>query len=279
MRNLIFIFSLLVSVAFFACNSSNQKSQSNSTDSTDIENPDTIVYSMENYRLESQVETNVTDTMGKTYYQVSYPKFDETTMGELNLYLESRLAFIYPDTSSTSIEEAATAFIKNFDDFQKEDVHSPFPWYTNTEVYVPVNTPRYLGLEVRTDNYTGGAHGSHGILFTNYDLQENREIKLDEVIVAGKMDTLTQLAETIFLENEKQARGEDTPISSFFFEDDQFILNDNFLLKKDSILFLYNIYEIKPYSDGITKLAIPYTQINDLLSPKAKELISQHSQL
>ncbi|MFB5946539.1 DUF3298 and DUF4163 domain-containing protein [Albibacterium profundi] len=269
----------LATVTLFACNSPQQNNEADSTESVDSTAVDTIAYTRENYRLESQIETETTDSMGKTYYQVSYPKFDEGSLGELNHYLESRLSFIYPDTSSETIEEAAKEFISEYDNFQKEAVHSPFPWYTNTEVYVPINTPLYLGLEVRTDNYTGGAHGSYGVLFTNYDLNEKREIALNEIIAEGKMDSLTHIAETIFLENEKKARGEDTPISSFFFEDNTFSLNDNFLLKKDSLLFLYNIYEIKPYSDGITELTIPYTQIENLLTPKAKELISQHSKL
>ncbi|WP_165438725.1 DUF3298 and DUF4163 domain-containing protein [Albibacterium indicum] len=269
----------LAAITLFACNQSQQNTDSTSAKTADSAATDTIAYTIEDYRLESEVETEVTDTMGKTYYQVRYPKFDEANLGELNRYLESRLSFIYPDTSSETIDEAAKTFIKSFDDFQKEEVKSPFPWYTNTEILVPVNTPLYLGLEVRTDNFTGGAHGSYGVLFTNYDLQDKREINLNEIIADGKMDSLTQIAETVFLENEKKARGEEAPISSFFFEDNKFTLNDNFLLKKDSLLFLYNIYEIKPYSDGITELAIPYTQIENLLTPKAKEYISQHSQL
>lgn len=279
MTKFIIPFALFATVALFACNSPQQNSDADSTESVDSTASDTIAYTRENYRLESQLETEKTDSMGKTYYQVSYPKFDEGSLGELNRYLESRLSFIYPDTSSETIEEAAEGFINEYDKYQKEAVHSPFPWYTNTEVYVPINTPLYLGLEVRTDNYTGGAHGSYGVLFTNYALNEKREIALNEIIEEGKMDSLTHIAETIFLENEKKARGEDTPISSFFFEDNTFSLNDNFLLKKDSLLFLYNIYEIKPYSDGITELTIPYTQIENLLTPKAKELISQHSKL
>lgn len=279
MTRFIIPFLFLSALTLFACNSPQQNKDSGSNQSADSTVSDTIVYTQENYRLESQVQTEITDSMGQTYYQVSYPKFDEGSLVELNRYLESRLSFIYPDTSSETIEEAAKGFISEYDNYQKESVHSPFPWYTNTEVYVPINTPLYLGLEVRTDNYTGGAHGTYGVLFTNYDLKEMREIALNEIIAEGKMDSLTQLAETVFLENEEKARGEETPISSFFFENNTFVLNDNFLLKKDSLLFLYNIYEIKPYSDGITELAIPYTQIEGLLTPKAKELISQHSKL
>src|SRR5690606_37658460 len=207
----------LATIILFACNQSQQNNGSTSNETVDSATVDTIAYTIENYRLESEVETEVTDTMGKTYYQVSYPKFDEASLGELNQYLESRLSFIYPDTSSETIEEAAKTFIKSFDDFQKEEVISPFPWYTNTEDLVQVNTPLYLGLEVRTDNFTRGAHGSYGVLFTNYDLKDKREINLNEIIAEGKMDTLTQVAETVFLENEKKARGEEAPISSFFF--------------------------------------------------------------
>ena len=36
-------------------------------------------------------------------------------------------------------------------------------------------------------------------------------------------------------------------------------------MKEHSITFIYNVYEIAPYSNGITELDIPYSDINDLL--------------
>jgi hypothetical protein len=51
----------------------------------------------------------------------------------------------------------------------------------------------------------------------------------------------------------------------YFFENQRFILNDNFVLTQKGIKFLFNVYEIKPYTAGITELEIPYEKLNGIL--------------
>ncbi len=40
----------------------------------------------------------------------------------------------------------------------------------------------------------------------------------------------------------------------------------NFILGKSEITFIYNIYEIAPYEQGITKLSVSYSDLEDLLT-------------
>jgi len=39
------------------------------------------------------------------------------------------------------------------------------------------------------------------------------------------------------------------------------------------LTLLYNIYEIKPYSEGVTVLTLEYDKLDQLLSEEAKNLI------
>ena len=86
----------------------------------------------------------------------------------------------------------------------------------------------------------------------------------------ANIKVLNAIAEKIFMEQEELA---DNDFTNYFFTDDVFALNENFLLKEKSILFLYNVYEIKSYAEGITNLEIPYTQIIHLMTPEARELL------
>ena len=57
-------------------------------------------------------------------------------------------------------------------------------------------------------------------------------------------------------------------------KDNQFALNNNFLITPLGLRFLYNQYEIKPYSAGQTVLFIPYAKIKSLLLPHT--VVSQY---
>lgn len=45
------------------------------------------------------------------------------------------------------------------------------------------------------------------------------------------------------------------------FENQCFILNDNFILTEKGIKFLFNVYEIKPYVVGITNIILTIESI------------------
>ena len=55
---------------------------------------------------------------------------------------------------------------------------------------------------------------------------------------------------------------------------DQIIPNGNFLIFPSGILYLYNEYEIASYSNGITRVYIPYTEIETLLK-KENSVVNQ----
>lgn len=260
-----FIYTASFSLLFlFACNSTGKKAY-------EAEKSDTLTYTMETYRIESNLEKKPGDTIKeKTYFEAIFPQFEDSL---LNAYVQSLLVFDYnPDIHFSTLKEAGEGFIKAYEDYQKLDYSSPWPWYNNRNVQILENTSSYISIAVNYDDFMGGAHGNHGTIFGNYDLNSKKVLTLNDIIQDGKMDSLTQVAKEIFIKQEN-IDNQEKSFENYFFEDGKFSLNDNFLLKDSSIQFLYNVYEIKPYASGITKLEIPYDEIKSLFTPKAKELL------
>ncbi len=231
---------------------------------------DTLIYKYKTYEKRSENIVKTAETTDTSFYRATYPVFANDT---LNQFVKSSIIVNdNPDNVYATLEKVGEAFIRDFDQFYPRD---PYPriWTSETNAHVKHITPVYLGLEVQFYNYTGGAHGNHGILFTNYDLAANAEVRLHDIIPDEYRKELNAVAERYFRKNESLS---DTASlkNDYFFEDGLFTVTENFTLLPDSLHFLYNVYEIKPYVAGRTPLSVPYSDIERMLSPLAKKLIA-----
>ncbi|WP_134090885.1 DUF3298 and DUF4163 domain-containing protein [Olivibacter sp. XZL3] len=235
---------------------------------------DTLHYSYEHYRVSSKEVVDNEGNKDTTYFNAIFPEFENKQINDL--VKRQFTANRQPDTQYNSIEEEAKAFIETYEDFVKLDEY-PRAWYSEMYAKVIQNTPDYLCVSLELSDYTGGAHGNYTTLFFNYDPVKVDTIGLEKIIPVKKQASLTKVAEQIFRKQEglspEQALDE-----SYFFEDNTFHLNNNFSLTPKGLLFLYNVYEIKPYAAGITKLMLPYAQIDSLMSAEGKRIRAQLEQ-
>ncbi|MBS1529249.1 MAG: DUF3298 domain-containing protein, partial [Bacteroidetes bacterium] len=166
----------------------------------------------------------------------------------------------------------ARNFIKAYlDDDQRKS--NPHMVYTLESSATVVRQDSSLAtIQIDRYMYAGGAHGSTYTGFINWNTKAGKEISLDDLFAPGYGSKLTAIAEKIFRKDEKLS--DTSSLRNYFFQDQKFALNDNFLITPVGIRFLYNEYEIKSYADGTTELLIPYTQIKSLLRPHT--VVSQY---
>jgi hypothetical protein len=117
----------------------------------------------------------------------------------------------------------------------------------------------------------GGAHPNQWSRWMNFDFATGRLLGKDEVfkpeakaeIEAILLDKLLQQQaalypdETLKTLEDLQAKG--------FLQLTPMYIPDNFLLAKDKVLFLFNRYDIAPYSAGEIVLEVPYGEIGHCL--------------
>jgi hypothetical protein len=252
---------ILVGFAFASC----QWSVKPKEDKQTIK--DTLAYTYKSIH-ERAADCGSKPDSGCTVVKVKYPVF--TAQQKLNDSVTLKLTslFAMDGKPDSGIELMGKHFLKAYADFKKTDPRSSMFFTLDSYAKVLMQDSSITTLEVGGYTYQGGAHGSSGTYFINWNTKANKSITLDDLFIDGYADKLKAIAEGIFRKEEKL---NDTAslARDYFFKDNKFALNDNFSVTPIGLKFIYNQYEIKPYAAGITGLFIPYSQIKTLLRPNS----------
>ena len=129
-----------------------------------------------------------------------------------------------------------------------------------------INTSEpYLVVEEAAYYYTGGAHGNYGIGFYNFDQRTGQLLTLDDLFRPEYQATLEEVTEQYFKKKFLKAGMTNYSEAGFYFDDDQFTMTDNFAILPDSLLFVYNPYEIAPYAMGMSEVTVPKSALKSIL--------------
>ncbi|MEZ2334817.1 DUF3298 domain-containing protein [Mucilaginibacter sp. RCC_168] len=226
---------------------------------------DTLSYTYKNIH-ERAADCGAKPDSACTVVKVKYPVF--AGQKKLNDSVIRKLTSLFamdgkPDSSITLMTKN---FLKAYADFKKTDPRTEMFFELNSYAKVLLQDSSFTAIEVGGYTYQGGAHGGSATFFINWDTKANKNLVRDDIFNAGYQDKLKKIGEAIFRKDEKLS---DTAslANNYFFKDDKFALNDNFLITPFGLKFFYNQYEIKPYAAGTTTLVIPYSQIKSLLRP------------
>ncbi len=167
--------------------------------------------------------------------------------------------------SAKTIEEAASEFIATY----KSDLQS-FPdmtagYFAEISVNELYRSEKLLCLEMRQYLFAGGAHGYGTTSFKNIDIETGEEFS-DADIFKDKKE-FAAFAEKKF--RKQQSIPSDAPINGtgFWFANDAFYLSENMGFTPDTLIFIYNQYDIASYAEGPIELKIamaeatPYLQV------------------
>ncbi len=111
----------------------------------------------------------------------------------------------------------------------------------------------------------GGAHGMPGRGFINYDLEQDRALTLEDVLLPGQEERFWALAEQAHRDWLQGNQPADDPQ---FAERWPFQRTNNVALLADRVLLKYDVYSLGPYSMGHPELSIPYGQLDGVLRPE-----------
>lgn len=117
--------------------------------------------------------------------------------------------------------------------------------------------------------YMGGWHGLEVKNFINFDLTNGRKITENDLFVKAYAGKLTEIIKSRIVE---QSEEDDNiqPISNLEDTDywvDAIKPNNNFYITDEGINYLFNPYEIGPYSLGQTEVIIPFYKLKGILKP------------
>ena len=114
-----------------------------------------------------------------------------------------------------------------------------------------------MSYEAQTSCYLGGAHGSHVVQYFNFNRTSGKLLSIQDIVPAAKeMLVLMAMQDQLCQDYEAKDLADLQEQTGITMLGDLYLTN-NFLLKGDSILFLFNQYDIAPYSAGLISVTLP----------------------
>ncbi len=166
-----------------------------------------------------------------------------------------------------------TQYIDEFKQFEKrfgerdsleandESDETGHSYYTTIKNAVLFNKNNLISFTVEYSNYTGGAHGSHSIYGYVIDLESGTLVSEDQIFVDNYKKALAaiivdQIANANHLKDPKELEN----IGYGSIED--IVPNGNIVFDEAGITYFFNENEIAAYVMGITKVFLPYEEVN-----------------
>lgn len=164
------------------------------------------------------------------------------------------------------LELHADAFLSEYVDLTEQDSSATFPWYMHAGIDFCFVSDSYVKADFSMDTYTGGAHGNAN--FTTYmiDAKTAAVVRLEDICT--DIPQLEKRAEALFRKTYGINPAANLSEEGFWFTDNVFHLNRNFSFENKTLTFIFNQYEIAPYSMGVFYIEFPFSEINDLLKIK-----------
>lgn len=217
---------------------------------------------------------SLADPHAEFKYTVLIPLGDSANSGFIKSVVLGSLKCENADSGNINIclqkikEQYFDEYRNNTADDDMEFALSPMNnWSRDVGYSVVYNQDGFLVLDNHYYEYTGGAHGNYSSNFINIDRVNNKVLALDDIIKAdtGKVLSLleVQLRKRFGL-NSKQ------PLKNYLFTNELHI-PDNFYIGCKGITFVYGLYEIASYADGIIEVHIPYNKLSGILTPSFKQ--------
>lgn len=211
------------------------------------------------------------DTLDGSCAKISfeYPEIkqalNDAVRDSLTRYVrETLLGNYFHEQKAKSLDEMAELFFSDYESVQSEPLDYRIGWELNNTISIIFNNHSIVSFQSEFYHFTGGAHGMSGTYFTNFNSQDGKKLTLLDLLNPDYEKELNSIAERIFRKNNGLTPDANLEEAGFWFEEGKFLLNENFGIKNDGLVFYFNSYEIAPYAMGPAEIVISYSEIKNL---------------
>ncbi len=140
---------------------------------------------------------------------------------------------------------------------------SLLPYTINTNYNTTLNIKDYLSFKLYNDEYFGGAHGNATVKGATFKIGVQTPLTYYDFFIDDK----AKVDKTLQVLIEKQIQEQNLEEYIFPYEKGNLPLpeTDSFYLLPKAMVFIYNTYEIAPYSAGTLFFTIPYEALKSIL--------------
>lgn len=188
----------------------------------------------------------------------------EKTMTAISEHLSKQLtATDNAERQARSPEEVAQFIQEEYSRISEEMPNYKLPWEYTRDFEVYLNKNGIFGVALHAHSFTGGAHPADFTYYYQYDTDKGKRIRLANLFIPKFFAEFKALAEKHFRLSRSLEPDQNYEDAGYFME--EFELSDNYRYTPDGIRFLYNPYEIAPYSEGPISLFFDYELVEKFI--------------
>ena len=265
MKKCAYILILIAAIAFASCNGGATSAAGNSNNDNFVTKKIHTVCLLDSSDEKSpKYETNISVELLEPDNKERENKINSTI---------ANAVFGYDDLS---FDAAADSFIANAhaeyadllpEYLNEKQINENPSWFNFSHIiktHIEHGRKDVINYVIANEYYTGGAHPNSAYTIINFDAQTGDEIKLEDIFKDDYEESLCNrltdaLAEKIGARSRKEIQEKGYLTFNDIFP------TENFIIKDDSILFCYNLYEIAPRAAGITTLGFTYEELSIIL--------------
>ncbi|MCF7801586.1 MAG: DUF3298 and DUF4163 domain-containing protein [Candidatus Marinimicrobia bacterium] len=213
-------------------------------------------------------------SMGCVRVEMRYPVFtqplEDSVIGILNDVVQRFILATHDGAGmATGLETFSKQFFNDYQIMQEDIPDYRVNWELIRRVEVLLNLPEVISLKSMEYAFTGGAHGMSATRLASYRTETGEKIKLSDILLPDFDQQLQTIGEKSFRRQWEIPADQDLDEAGFWFEKNQFRLSNNYAVTSNGLIFLYNPYEVAPYSFGTLELVVEFSEIRDLLDPES----------
>jgi hypothetical protein len=205
---------------------------------------------------------------GCAYILIRYPAIiqapTKAAEDSLNDFIKAFIMKNSETDNALGFQALINNFLGEYEKLEEERPEYKTHWYDRKNVTVVSDTFEIMSLAYSEDIFTGGAHPNNITYYANLT-HYGRRLELSDLLKKDYWPVLNNIADSIFRKVNNIPRVHNLQLDGYWFEDGKFHLNENFYISPAGLTFLFNPYEIGPYSMGSTKLTIPYSKIKNYI--------------
>lgn len=153
---------------------------------------------------------------------------------------------------SESLKKEATDF---FQDMAAQEMERPAWGYElMVDDSVFMASSKYISVRLRTYTFTGGAHGMTKFYTFNYDVEQQKMLKNEEILDFAKSDMIDAQLEANFQNPE-----------NCFSEKPTLKLANGVNISSTGVVFTYEQYVLGAYACGVAEVTVPRAALKDAL--------------
>lgn len=208
--------------------------------------------------------------MAEIAFQYIIPNGKTAQERWLDKQLKKIMGFKNPDiTWAAGIQKMAKNYLQGYQadmaEIPKSEAFSATLNYSSgQDLTVEYNENGYVVINQLSNDYSGGAHGNYGSSIYNFDVQNQKLLKLNDVMTIDSLP-LQKIVEKNFRKQYEIPAGASLSTQLF---DDHLAASSNFILGSNGLSFLYNPYEVASYAQGQIIVYIPYSDLRKYLNPE-----------